>query len=204
MPKERFDTAGEMLHYCWHLLFRATQERSHPMRTPVIGTCDPDTREPHLRTVILRQVFIQQRQIEFYTDARSAKVGQLRAHPHLSWLFWDDKKSIQVRARGVPMLHHRNEKAQAHWEQIGLEGRKNYAGAAPPGTPAEEATRGLPDFWRDDMPLEKSEYAFDNFLLIETEVLEMDCLLLHPAGHQRIQYVWDPGQKDWKGGWVVA
>lgn len=102
------------------------------------------------------------------------------------------------------MLHHRNEKAKANWEQIGLEGRKNYAGVAPPGTPAEEATRGLPDFWRGDMPLEKSEYAFDNFLLIETEVLEMDCLLLHPEGHQRIQYVWDPGQKDWKGGWVVA
>jgi len=204
MPKERFDTAGEMLHYCWHLLFQATRKRSHPMKTPVVGTYDTDTRAPYLRTVILRGVAIQDRKIDFYTDARSPKVRQLRAHPQLSWLFWDDKKSIQVRARGIPMLHHGDEVARNRWQQIGLEGRKNYAGAVPPGTPAEEATRGLPDFWQDDMPLRQSEYAFDHFMLVATEVLEMDCLLLHPGGHQRIQYTWDPAQKDWSGGWVVA
>lgn len=204
MAKERFDTAGDMLHYCRHLLYRATQERNHPLRTPAVGTVGPQEDWPYLRTVILREVNLEDRTLLFYTDARSDKVSHLKRAPYLSWLFWDPGKQIQVRARTAAALHQGDEIAAKHWAGINLEGRKNYAGERAPGSSAEQATRALPDLWENAPSREATDYAFEHFMVVVTEIREMDCLLLHPEGHQRIIHHWNEEEGQWTGGWVVA
>lgn len=201
MPLERFDTAGEMLRFCWDQLAGAVEEGRNPLLTPAVATVVPSEAAPQVRTVILREADRAQRRISFYTDARAEKVKQLKNSPSLSWLFWHPERKLQIRARGTAELHTGDEAARLHWEAIGREGRKNYAALTAPGTPVEEASSGLPDFWSEDMPLERSEYAYKNFMLVQTYIEEIDSLLLHPQGHQRIIYRWDDG---WQGGWVVA
>lgn len=204
MAMNRFDTAEKMLRGCWNLLYRATRSGRQAFRTPVIGTLDAARRQAALRTVILRQAFPQDRELAFYSDSRSEKIAQLRASPRVSCHFYDAKRQLQVRARGSAIIHIGDEQAREHWRDISLEGRKNYASVDPPATPAGEATRGLPEFWRDDMPLERTEYAFDRFAVVRITVDEMDCLLLHPEGHQRSIFQWEPAAGEWRGGWVVA
>ena len=101
-------------------------------------------------------------------------------------------------------LYTRDEVARGYWSEIDLEGRKNYASIPKPGAPAEHSTFGLPSFWRDDMPLSETEYTFRNFVAVACLIDEVDCLQLHPEGHQRSHFEWNAEMEEWAGGWLVA
>lgn len=199
----RFEKADRMLHECWNMLLRAAGPGRDAFGTPVIGTVDPEAGYAGLRTVILRKVMPSRRELWFYSDARSEKIGQLQAAPRISCHFYDPARQLQIRGRGLAALHFGDELARQQWEEIGIEGRTNYASVEPPARPAAESTRGLPDFWSEGMPLEQTEYAFQHFALVVVTVEAMDCLLLHPDGHQRVIFQWEEAAGDWRGGWVI-
>ena len=196
---ERFSSLDSLLSHSWNLLFRATAGKNKAFRCGYVGTIHEGI--PQLRTVVLRKVERSERELVFYTDHRSAKVEQLRRNPHLSWLFWDQGRSFQLRASGKTQLHYRDDRARKDWEGLAPKDRKDYGAMQAPGTSLPEPTDGKPDLWDEDITASQTEYTFDNFLLVSTFVEDLDLLHLHREGHQRAQFSWE--EEEWKGSWVV-
>lgn len=195
----RFLTLESFADQCWRLFLNGSLKKNDPLRTPVIGTSFKNT--AHLRTVVLRKVDISKRTLLFQTDMRSAKMQHLQQNPRFTCLFYHPKKQLQIITEGAVQLHHQNELAKMYWERIPIQGRKTYAALQAPGTPVDTATDGLPDFWKDEMNLSKTDYAFANFVVMVCQVEKMEALLLHSDGHQRAAFVWT--DNNWKSTWLI-
>ncbi|MFN7115630.1 MAG: pyridoxamine 5'-phosphate oxidase family protein [Saprospiraceae bacterium] len=196
---ERFTTLESFSDQCWRLLLNGTVKKNDPLRLPVLGTAHHD--QAHLRIAVLRKVDVAHRRLIFYTDFRSAKVTHLQQHPHLTCLFYHPKKQIQIRTEGGVHLHHQDELAKLHWDQLPLPLRKPYAPLLLPGSANNTPTDGSPDFWQPEMNLNETEYAFAHFAVIICTVDHIEGLLLHPQGHQRAQFHWAGAQ--WESTWLI-
>ena len=73
-----YDDLSGALERSWRLLAEAIENPTSPVRTPVLISVGADG-VAQGRTVVLRGINRQQRQLQIYTDVRSAKVAQLRA-----------------------------------------------------------------------------------------------------------------------------
>ena len=87
-----------LIHSIWQELARATQDRHHAWRTPVLATLGVDG-APQARTVVLRHADAGQAVLHIYTDSRSPKVAELDAAPQVSLVFWSKRLSWQLRVR---------------------------------------------------------------------------------------------------------
>src|SRR5690349_17434654 len=80
----------------WAELTHAADTRGHGWRTPVLATvggsagCDA-------RVVVLREVQADQRELVFYTDARSPKAAQIEANPAAVMVMWSAELGWQLR-----------------------------------------------------------------------------------------------------------
>jgi len=196
---ERFTDLNHYLKGAWNFLFRATVERNNPFRNASIASIEDGV--PQNRIVVLREVNPQQRTLIYWTDKRSDKVAQLRSNPSLSALFWNEKRKLQIRASGTTTLLQNNDLTREAWDKIGIRGRKSYATSQAPGTTIEQDSDGLPAQWGDDLDLQDTEYAYDNFMIILQEVTSMECLHLHQEGHQRARFDWNG--EAWQSSWLV-
>lgn len=196
---ERFDILTDFLDIAWLLLLNASVKRKHPMGTPVLGTTDGH--RAHLRTVVLRKTNPKQRTLLFFSDFRAAKIVHLQHNAQISCLFYHPKKQVQIRTTGIAHLHHQDDFAASYWSNISPNGRKNYATTLHPGSETAEYTDGLPKDWNSDIDMTKTDFAFENFVVIEMEVLELEILSLHRAGHQRARFDWENDR--WEGSWLI-
>lgn len=196
----RFDNLNKFQHDAWHLLIKAAIQRKGSYQTPTVATIGPGG-NARQRVVVLREADKPNRRLTLFTDARSDKVAELKERPTLSWLFWDERKKVQIRMESQAILERGTDRCRAYWDKLPVQGRKSYAALQAPGTPQESDTETLPPFWNADMPLEDTAYAFDNFMVITGAVSFIDCLHLHADGHQRANYTWVGGE--WKGQWVT-
>mgnify|MGYP006196394707 CR=1 FL=1 len=96
--KIHLQTPEEIRPQIWKELGRASQDRHHEWRTPVLASADPDGL-PDARTVVLRQVDALAGQLTFYTDSRSPKVAQLQTQAAAMLVFWSARLSWQLRVR---------------------------------------------------------------------------------------------------------
>ncbi|MTB51031.1 hypothetical protein [Lewinella sp. W8] len=194
-----FRTPEELWRACWKLLNRARADKKHPYATPVVSSVDAEGL-PSSRVLVLRTCEESAGWLEGYTDRRSAKAGHLH-HPEaqFSWLFWDPKKQLQLRARGrtefLPA-----EISSATFDQLPKHSRKAYATPEAPGTPLAEAGDGLPDDW-DSRDLSATDYARDNFGIFRTTIETADILYLNRDGHRRVSAQRAP--EGWDFRWVV-
>lgn len=195
----RFDTLEAYLHSTWHLLIKAALQRKGNYQLPVIGT--QGAAGVQQRVVVLRSVDQQQRRLTFFTDARSAKVAALQASPHLSWLFWDIRKKVQIRITGPCILHRKDDLCRTCWDRLPVQARQSYATSQAPGSAAQSDAQGLPDNWHKDMDLSETEFAFEHFMVVNAQADDIECLHLHPDGHQRAQFKW--ANDKWEGQWLV-
>ena len=97
-------TPSEIRHRIWMELGRATQDRHHAWRTPVLATTGEDGL-PHARTVVLREADANTAHLRFYTDGRSAKVSQLSYRPDALLVFWSKRLNWQLRVREIGRAH---------------------------------------------------------------------------------------------------
>ena len=74
----------------------AADQRGHPWRTPSLATVSPEGL-PDARSVVLREVDPDQERLIFFTDARSPKVGQLKAQPRAMLVMWSAELGWQLR-----------------------------------------------------------------------------------------------------------
>jgi hypothetical protein len=197
---ERFNDLKGTLKTAWNLVYRASVSRNDPMRTPVMATVEDA--KAHQRTLVLREVKVATEQLFFFSDVRAPKVQHLKKNPQINILFWDPKRSVQIEMAGEGFVFSHNEQAKRYWSGLNIEGRSNYAAEGASGMPITRDSGYLPDFWSAEMDLTKTEFAYDNFVVIQVQVQHLDVLHLHPAGHQRARFDKSAGS-DWSASWVV-
>jgi hypothetical protein len=192
------DLAG-LLADCWQRLQAGARDANNALHTPAVGTLG-DT-GCQVRTVVLRRVEPARRRIACHTDTRSAKAGQLAAHPRMAWLFYDAAARVQIRAEGGATVHTDDALADAQWRASRLLSRRCYIGTAP-GKPSDLPTTGLPEHLRGRAPREgESEAGRPHFAVIACEVDVIDRLDLAVDGHRRARWAWRGGT--WDGTWIA-
>jgi pyridoxamine 5'-phosphate oxidase len=93
-----FQTLQEIRQHIWKELGRASKDRHHAWRTPVLATVSGEG-EVNARTVVLREVDVDQHMLRFYTDRRSPKVSELLQERNALIVFWSTRLNWQLRVR---------------------------------------------------------------------------------------------------------
>ncbi|MBI1262653.1 MAG: hypothetical protein GC184_13115 [Rhizobiales bacterium] len=181
------------------LLGEAVHEPRSPLHWPVLATLDEG--HPRARTVILRRMETAPPALILWTDARSAKFGQIRKEPRAEMVFYDPSREIQLRVSGkASVVAH--EEAEGLWRSATLASRRAYLVTAAPGSISSDPTSGLPSDAVGVIPDEKRiEEGRDNFAAIRLVMTEMDLLILSRHGHRRA--VFRPQADSWEGQWLI-
>lgn len=170
--KTRLETAPAIRQQIWKELGRATQDRHHDWRTPVLATAG-DAHWPDARTVVLRHAQAEQQQLGFFTDRRSPKVAQLRQQAQAMLVFWSPRLSWQLRVRLLVSVVDEGPEVQAIWQGLQQSAAAgDYLAPQPPGTPLT-----------GDAPL--TPRTTPHLALLQGQVIEMDWLELSRLGHRR-------------------
>ena len=169
--REAFADGDELRKRLWQELLRATVDRHHDWRTPVLATIGLDGLV-QARTVVLREVRRANDQLLIYTDSRSPKVAELLAQPMASVLCWSPRLHWQLRLQMRFSVSLNDDEASAAWERVRQSpSASDYLAARAPGQRlAETPEPGL------DAP---------QLAVLRGEVLSMDWLELSRAGHRR-------------------
>lgn len=178
----------EVADQIWSGFAGAAAPGSHPWRTPVLATVG--TEGPSARTVVLRGFTRPGNELIAFSDARAAKVTELRQRPESAWLFYDPAGPVQLRVRAEVRLHIRDTVAWTYWHRLPDEQRCRYQSSHAPGTPIPEPGGSLP----------LSEGEVQHFAVLIATIVDLDWLWLGPDHHRRARF-----QRDgtgWQGHWM--
>lgn len=190
----------EILADCWHRLINGVSSAKHPFHNPTLGTINEDFAE--LRTVVLRKVIPAEKCIIFHTDYRSPKIQQIQKNNKVSWLFYDEKARIQIRLKAEATIHYQDDLSLTRWKDSRLESRRCYMVSPAPSVLSAIATDGLPqNLTVKDVTEDNVAAAYENFVVVKTEIKEIDWLYLNHAGHRRAQFIYE--ENDVKKYWVI-
>jgi len=189
------DTLSEIFTDCWGGLMYGSFMADHAFHIGTIGTQNQS--EINLRTVVLRSVEPDNKEIIFYTDIRSAKMDDLKFNPNVSWLFYDHKQGLQLRVSGDAVIHHDDDIAASHWGKVHSGGKKSYMAKPAPSTTVDKPADGL-EYLSENSDLES---GYKNFAVIITQVNFIEWLSLKSSGHRRAQFKLIDGS--WKGAWLI-
>ena len=181
--KKYFQTPLEIRQQIWKELGRASQDRHHAWRTPVLATAGNDT-TVNARTVVLRSVDEASQSLQIYTDQRSPKVQELIDEPNAMFVFWSTRLNWQLRVRVTIANQTSGSQVEAHWQRVQqTAAAADYLSALAPGSPCPEA------FSAGTLPQHTN-----NFALLTAQVLEIDWLELGRTGHRRARLLQDTWQ----------
>ncbi|MEM9943197.1 MAG: hypothetical protein AAF939_16660 [Planctomycetota bacterium] len=184
------DTLQQLESEIWDSLQTATQNSRHAWNHGYFSTASVEGSNIdrlNSRTVILRSVCKSQRTIDCHTDVRSLKVADIAASDESSWLFYDSKSKIQLRANGTSRLLDDSETDEA-WERTSLRSRAAYLSVDRPGS--KSAGSSPPSTSDRHVTQEQSERGRQNFRIVRFDVRGFDWLYLRRSGHLRasVQY----------------
>lgn len=186
----------ELEQDCWDRLETGANKSRNAFHTPCVATLHQD--EMSLRTVVLRKVLAQERELRFHTDVRSPKWQELSQNPSISALFYDAIDRIQLRVKGKAVLHHTNEITAVSWQKTSLSSRKCYLTLFSPSSFTEESTSGLTDdIEHENFTLAESESGYSNFGIVSIHVQSIDWLWLNHAGHRRAFFDYENRENSW-------
>jgi hypothetical protein len=176
----RLQSLPEIEHACWAALSEAAHDRYHDWHHLVLATVNGNAADA--RTVILRDVDLEAQRLVFYTDDRSPKVAQMRAHPRGTLVAWSPRASWQLRLQVTLAVADDGLDVSSRWARVKLSpGAQDYLAALPPGTPVSEFT-----------PERESR---EHFAVVTAQVDAIDWLELDPAGHRRARF--ERGSRGW-------
>jgi pyridoxine/pyridoxamine 5'-phosphate oxidase len=174
-------TPQEIRQQIWKELGRATQDRHHAWRTPVLSTASAD-RSVNSRTVVLRSVDASEGQLQIYTDARSAKLKEIALQPLALFVFWSPRLRWQLRVSVSLERLTAGAQMESRWERVRQSpSASDYLSPTAPGSPlASDAS----------LPLEATQ-KISHFAVLNAQVLEIDWLELASTGHRRAKIIAD-------------
>jgi hypothetical protein len=179
--KTHLQTPEEIRPHIWKELGRASLDRHHEWRTPVLASVDADGL-PDARTVVLRQVDAVAGQLTFYTDSRSPKVAQLQAQAAAVLVFWSARLSWQMRVRVNCSVITFGPEVETLWQGVKQSAAAgDYLSPLPPGAALPPGS-GMADAAKANATAPTHSFA-----LLRAQVLQMDWLELSRDGHRRAQ-----------------
>ncbi len=166
----------------WTELDRAVHSRpapgraAHPWRRAAFATVGEDG--PEVRSIVLRDLQADRRELVFYADARSPKVAQLRADPRGQILCWSEPLGWQLRLRCRVEVATDGLDVTARWALIRHRpAAHDYLSPMAPGSPLDApAVPQAPDRVRE------------SFAVLTARVEAIDWLELHALGHRRARF----------------
>ena len=168
----------------WTLLARGVVDRSEDFRLPTVIVNKGEFSDG--RIVVLRGAFKDKRVLRFHTDLRSSKIDALKKNNNIYFLFYNKKRKIQVRAKGIATIHYQDEVTKEAWKKTQVISRKCYLASQAPGSVSDTPHPGYPKELEGKNPkIEDTEIGFDNFCVIESKIDEMEWLYLASQGHRR-------------------
>jgi 3-hydroxyisobutyrate dehydrogenase len=180
----------------WKRLVNGAVKSRDPLHTPSVATHSGN--DVSLRTVVLRKVIPETKELRFHTDTRSKKWQELTLNPSISALFYDAADRIQIRVKGRAELQLNNEITTAAWQKTSLSSRRCYLTNFDPSSFTDHPTSGLPEhIEQENFSLEESEMGYQNFGIVSIKVQNIDWLWLHHAGHRRAYFDYISGSFSW-------
>lgn len=182
---EWFTTLSGLLETAWTELNLGVADSHHPARNATFATVD-ENGLPRVRTVVLRRADQNLSELDVHTDLRSDKIGDLRANPVASFLFWLPDQRLQLRL-SCDVAIKSGPAVTSLWDKVPQHSRIAYGSSPSPGTPIESALAYVkaPD------P--------DDFAVLVCRINEIDVLHLG-EDHRRARYT---KKRDWVGEWLA-
>jgi pyridoxamine 5'-phosphate oxidase len=172
-PTDRLAPA-ELGTRVWQELQRATVDRHHEWRTPVLASVDADGL-PQARTVVLRRADADTRTLTCFTDARSPKCADLQARPQAALVFWSQRLGWQLRITAQAEVDTTGPAVQAAWERVRQSAAaSDYLAPRPPGAPLDPGH-----------PTPTAQPGQHHLAIVRLQVRRIDWLELHRDGHRR-------------------
>ncbi|MDX1580708.1 MAG: pyridoxamine 5'-phosphate oxidase family protein [Alphaproteobacteria bacterium] len=186
----------------WDKLGHAQAAGGGGFYTPVMANISSDG-APWARTIVLRHATPAGRKLAFFTDARSAKAGQIETGSPLCVVFYDRELALQLRAFGAAKVHHRDDEARRAWQSARPSSRRYYRVDPGPDGLLKAPASGLSEAdYEAGMSEEALEPGFENFMLIRMQVDRLDWLFLGMEGNRAARFEWD-GRGDLSATWRV-
>ena len=168
----------------WVRLLNGSLKYKDPLHNPAIANINEQG--VNMRTVVLRKVWTETKQLAFNTDIRSGKWQDLKINNELSWLFYDGEHKLQIRISGSSTLHQEDSIAEEAWIASSMSSRKIYMIEPGPSTITTRPENGLPAaFETADPNIAESIAGRKNFGTVITKVFWMEWLWLNSKGHRR-------------------
>jgi hypothetical protein len=181
--KKDSQTPHEIRQRIWKELGRASKDRHHAWRTPVLATTGQDG-TVNARTVVLRSVDQASQTLQIFTDQRSPKVAEIANEPRAMFVFWSARLNWQLRVRVFVTNQTDGAQVEAHWQKVQqTAAASDYLGALAPGSLCAET-------YSASTPPEQA----NNFTLLIAQIVEIDWLELGRSGHRRAQLL----ENTWK------
>lgn len=186
---------------CWLQLLNGSIKYKDPFHNPVVGNLGENG--VHLRTVVLRKVNTEKKQLAFHTDIRSGKWNELNNNNKVSWLFYSPAGRVQIRISATATLHSTDAIANEAWANSTMSSRKVYAGEIGPSNIVDEPCSGLSDYLNANDPTpEESEAGRKNFGIVICQANWMEWLWLNSKGHRRASFTYD-AQNNIQANWLI-
>lgn len=159
----------------WQTLTRATVDRHHAWKTPVLASVGVDG-HPQARTIVLRQAHPASWTLTAYTDRRTPKCQALIQHPRATLLFWSPKLRWQCRMLVDATVLIAGEAVETAWARMQqAPSAQDYLSPYPPGQAMEMAPAVT-----DPNTCKQHQLA-----VLQFQVVSMDWLALGQAQHLR-------------------
>jgi hypothetical protein len=177
------DQLNQFLEQARGELIRAVHYRKHPFRYLTLATSDGIM--PDARMVVLRDFDALNMTLNIFTDRRSNKIQQLFNNPNAIALFWHPRKRLQVKV-GISMSQMGEQESQAYFKQLPTKARESYNTKDAPGTRTST--------YEDSIRL-KSDFTAEDFVVLQGEIYEMECLQLGSDHHHRASFHFHKGRQ---------
>ena len=193
------ETAQAIKARIWQELERASRDRHHEWRTPVLASIDL-VQQPSARTVVLREVNLQEKCFEIYSDRRSPKIAELKQHPGALLHFWSKRLQWQLRVAVKVHVLESGPDVESRWDRLKLTAAaRDYLSPHPPGSLMEKPAEPSAEKMAGPLLAKGMEPALHkevdhNFCVIRAGFIEMDWLELHAEGHRRARFSVDEWQ----------
>jgi len=175
---------AELKRRVWQELQRATHDRHHEWRTPMLTSTGLEG-TPQARTLVLRRAAPALWQLTFYTDSRSNKVLELQKNPQATVAFWSKRLGWQIRLQAsVTVLTEGPEVTEAWCELYQSPSAGDYLSLAAPGSPLALQANG------------PGRSKHHHLALLQVQVTSLDWLELASVGHRRA--LMTPTTLDWR------
>lgn len=184
------ETLDEISIWIPQILSRGAADSRSAFHWPTLATVTDDG-APEMRTIVLRAHQKGARRLVFYTDARSAKVAQLKREPRGSLHVYDAKKKVQLRLEGRINLYREGEAWDAAWDDVKHGRTSDYAHDPGPGSAIDSHDAYDP----------QGEDAKDHLLVLHFEYAFADYLHLGREAHRRARVNFS--EKEVSAVWIV-